>query len=44
MSLLSFSDIKLEKWDLAIKDCNCVLNLEADNIKGKIKILLLYRY
>jgi len=29
--------LKLEKWDQAIKDCNCVLNLEIDNIKALLR-------
>lgn len=29
--------LKLEKWDQAIKDCNCVLNLDKNNIKALLR-------
>ena len=39
--LLGFTDLKLESWDKAIKDCNKVLSFETDNIKGESDLLSL---
>ena len=32
-----FLDIKLEKWDKAIEDCNEVLKYEAENVKALLR-------
>ena len=29
------SDLKLERWNEAIADCNWVLSIEPENLKGK---------
>ncbi len=31
-------DIKLNRWDEAVADCNAVLKAEPQNMKGKKKI------
>ena len=37
LKIYMWIDLKLEKWDHAIEDCNFVLNYEASNIKALLR-------
>ena len=30
-----FADLRLSKWEEAVKDCNTVLKMEPKNVKGR---------